>query len=373
MIRLLIFLALLIAGLIAGPWLIGDTGYVLIALGHYTVESSVVMLAVVVALVLILVWCLDWLVRRLYRTLGRGRHWLGDRSGRRANKKASKAWQQLWLGQYRKSAAALAVAAEYAPLPDFPRLAAAYAAHKAQDLAERDRLLEQLQQPLAAPAMLLHLGDISAACLAFDSLSDELRQSKAGEQLSARLALARGDMAALWPHIDALADTERDQYFLPALSARIAVATDEGSEALSRLEQVLDKHSRERPEVIAALAHGYAKNGQQGKAHDQLLAAAKRHPQAPVLDALVALSDQESAAKTQRQLLKWHHKRDHDPVLLAALGMLSEKQHELPEARRYLEAALALRDDHHWRLALAKLLVRMGQNDQALQHFQALH
>ncbi|EKE75881.1 heme biosynthesis HemY N-terminal domain-containing protein [Gallaecimonas xiamenensis] len=372
MIRLLILLGLLIAGLAAGPMLMGETGYVLVALGRWTLETSVVGLAFMVLALLVLVWCLDWLVRRLARSFGSSRSWFADRGGRRAHKKASKAWEQLWQGQYGQAGAALAAAVPHAPLPDFPRLAAAYAEHKAGDKAERDRLLAELEQPLAAPAMLLHLGDLAAARQAFDALADGLRSSKAGNQLAARLALAEGELALLWPHLDSLSDVERDHYYLPAFQARAQVAASEGLASLSRLEQVLDRHSRQNPEILAVLASSYAQAGDKAKGLELLMGAIKREPAPALLAVLPQLVGHEDAGATQRQLLKWHHKRDRDPALLAALGQLSLLQGDLREGQRYLEAALALRDERQWRQALAEVLARQGDHKGAVELYRQL-
>lgn len=41
MIRIIILVAVMVAGLIFGPQASGNKGYVLIALGNYTIESSV--------------------------------------------------------------------------------------------------------------------------------------------------------------------------------------------------------------------------------------------------------------------------------------------------------------------------------------------
>ncbi|MED5526216.1 MAG: heme biosynthesis HemY N-terminal domain-containing protein [Pseudomonadota bacterium] len=372
MIRLLILLAILIAGLIAGPLLMNKTGYVLIALGDYTIETTGVVLATLILVLMGLIWCLDWLVRRIARSFGSSKSWFSDRSGRRAQKKASKAWEQLWQGHYGQAGAALAAAVPHAPLPDFPRLAAAYAEHRAGDKDERDRQLKALDQPLAGPAMLLHLGDIEAARKAFDELPAELKDAKSGNALAARLALAEGDMAGLWANIDALSDSDRDKYYQQAFQARLRVASQEGSASLSRLEQVLDKHSRQRPEVLASLALAHGALGEKAKGLDLVMPGIKKDPQPQLLATLPVLTDHESAASTQRQLLKWHHGRDRDPALLACLGGLSQVQGDLREARRYLEAALQLKDEGAWRQRLAEVLTKQGDFQGAVEQYRRL-
>ncbi|WP_115720437.1 heme biosynthesis HemY N-terminal domain-containing protein [Gallaecimonas mangrovi] len=372
MIRLLIFIAILIVGLIAGPMLMNKTGYVLIALGHYTIETSGVVLAIAIVVLMGVIWCLDWLVRRIARSFGSSRSWFSDRSGRRAQKKASKAWEQLWQGQYGQAGAALSAAVPHAPLPDFPRLAAAYAEHRAGDIAERDRLLTELDQPLAGPAMLLHLGDTEAAHRAFSALNDNIKNSKSGISLAARLAKAEGDMATLWRHLDSLSETEQDQLFQPAFNARLAQAVAEGQASLSRLEQSLNKRSRQKTEVVAALALAYGRLGDKAKGLDLLMPIIKKDPQAAALAAMAQLVDHESAAHTQRQVLKWHHGRDHDPALLAALGALSQAQGDLREAKRYLEAALQLKEEPTWRKRLAEVLAKQGDYQGAVEQYRRL-
>ena len=79
---LLLFFALLVA-MIAGPSLIGEKGYVLIAMGNVTIELSVVSLLFIVILAVIGFLVMEWGVKRVIRLLGGSRVWFGGLSERR--------------------------------------------------------------------------------------------------------------------------------------------------------------------------------------------------------------------------------------------------------------------------------------------------
>ena len=82
---LLLFFALLIA-MIAGPSLVGEKGYVLIAMGTLTIEMSVVSLLFIVLVAVVGFLAIEWGVKRIIRLFGGSRLWLGGLSQRRLRK-----------------------------------------------------------------------------------------------------------------------------------------------------------------------------------------------------------------------------------------------------------------------------------------------
>ncbi|MCT7654616.1 hypothetical protein MBH78_07110 [Oceanimonas sp. NS1] len=65
MIRLAIIVAILAAGLIVGPEFMGRQGYVLVAAGNYTIETTVTVFLVGAVLFYLLLLFVEWLLGRI--------------------------------------------------------------------------------------------------------------------------------------------------------------------------------------------------------------------------------------------------------------------------------------------------------------------
>lgn len=80
-----LFIALLVA-MVLGPSVAGDVGYVLFALGPYTIETSVVGFCFLVLATYVAYLILRWVASRLLGILSGSHHWFGGWSQRRLNK-----------------------------------------------------------------------------------------------------------------------------------------------------------------------------------------------------------------------------------------------------------------------------------------------
>ena len=86
MITLLILLALLVIGLVTGPYLIGQKGYVLIAVDNWTVEMSVVSLILLLLGAIVAFLILEWLIKKIWYAVSGSRQWFSGLSDRKHNK-----------------------------------------------------------------------------------------------------------------------------------------------------------------------------------------------------------------------------------------------------------------------------------------------
>ena len=66
MIRILLLLGILGAALLCGPLLAGNKGYVLIAIGEYTIEMTVISAGILALLLYGVLWCTERLLLRLF-------------------------------------------------------------------------------------------------------------------------------------------------------------------------------------------------------------------------------------------------------------------------------------------------------------------
>ena len=83
MIRVILLLAFLIIGLIAGPNLIGEKGYVLIALKNTTIEMSVISLGIMLFFAVVGFLIIEWAIKRMVAVVTGSKHWLGSWGERR--------------------------------------------------------------------------------------------------------------------------------------------------------------------------------------------------------------------------------------------------------------------------------------------------
>ena len=86
MFRVLFLMLALLAGLIAGPYLSGQQGYVRIETTNNIVEMSITTLVIFFVIALAIIYCLEWIVTRFLR-LSRGSYnWFSSRKRVRAQK-----------------------------------------------------------------------------------------------------------------------------------------------------------------------------------------------------------------------------------------------------------------------------------------------
>jgi len=83
MIRVILLLIFLVAGLIAGPHFVGEKGYVLIALKNTTIEMSVISLGIMVFVSVIGFLILEWTLKRIVGAVTGSHNWLGGWGERR--------------------------------------------------------------------------------------------------------------------------------------------------------------------------------------------------------------------------------------------------------------------------------------------------
>lgn len=102
----LILVLLLAAGLLLGPLWSGNTGYVLIAIGNLTIETSLVAAAIFLVVAVILLRFIFRLVMGLFRSTRWGMRWFGQRRQAKAQQAFDEGARQLLNGDYRAASAA---------------------------------------------------------------------------------------------------------------------------------------------------------------------------------------------------------------------------------------------------------------------------
>src|SRR5690554_7808314 len=80
----LVIVVLFIAGLLLGPLWSGNTGYVLISVGQWTIETSVVAALVMLVITIVILRALITFVARIVRGTKWGVRWFGNRRVQKA-------------------------------------------------------------------------------------------------------------------------------------------------------------------------------------------------------------------------------------------------------------------------------------------------
>lgn len=179
MLRVLFLMLLVLTGLILGPYIAGNQGYVRIETASRVYEMSIVMLVVLFAVSMAIVYGLEWIVTRFCRLSRDSYQWFGNRKRRAAQKQTLEGLMKMTEGDYSKAEKLISKNARHSDEPVLNFIKAAEAAQqRGDDLAANKHLIEaaKLAGPnnvaveLARTRLLLQQGKLPAARSAVDSL-----------------------------------------------------------------------------------------------------------------------------------------------------------------------------------------------------------
>ncbi|MFM4965295.1 heme biosynthesis HemY N-terminal domain-containing protein [Aeromonas bivalvium] len=384
MIRLIILVAVMVAGLAFGPEASGNKGYVMISLGNYTVESSVTSAVILAILFYGLLLAVEWLLARVFglrrRTLG----WYGSRRRRKANQQTVAATLAFAEGQYGQAEKLMVKGARNSETPLLNYLSAAKAAQARGDESRRDHYLQQAQEehPKAELALTLtqtqlqiEQGQYESALATLESLRalnprhpmvlDQLRQ----------VQLARQDWPALLElipilhKVGRLTPKEEEALTRQAWIGRLQQGAGD-ADKLAAIWQAMPKKLRQDPELL--LGYGRQLQALQGdqaaaqlwldalrkEAHPELLAELPRlrlDDYQPLLTLLGKMQDKPGAQAAlaricllagqldqAQQLLELELAKAPSAALCHAMGQLMDKRRLTNKANEYYRQALQL-------------------------------
>lgn len=179
MLRVLFLMLLVLAGLIAAPYIAGHQGYVRIETDTKVIEMSLVMLVVFFAVAMAVVYGIEWILRSFLR-LSRGSYqWFGNRKRKKAQKQTLEGLMKMSEGNYSKAEKLISKNAKHSDEPVLNFIKAAEAAQQHGDsLAANKHLMEaakiagpnSVAVELARTRLLLQQDKLPAARSAVDSL-----------------------------------------------------------------------------------------------------------------------------------------------------------------------------------------------------------
>lgn len=346
MIRIIILVAVMVAGLIFGPQASGNKGYVLIALGNYTIESSVTSAVILAVLFYGALLIVEWLLGRVFglrrKTLG----WYGSRRRRKANQQTVAATLAMAEGHYSQAEKLMIKGASNSDTPLLNYLSAAKAAQARGDDARRDQYLQKAQEenPKAELALTLtqtqlqiEQGQYDTALAMLESVyALNPRHPMVLDQLR-QVHLARQDWSALCDLIPTLhkvgklTPKQEEDLLQQAWSGRLQQAA--GSlETLKAVWQDLPRKLRLEPELLACYGDLLRQLGADGEAATLWQEALRKQPMPQLLARLPKLK-----LDSYQPLLTLLQKQQGQPEVDTALAQLYLLAGQLDDAQKLLE------------------------------------
>ena len=379
MIRIIILVAVMVAGLLFGPQASGNKGYVLIALGNYTIESSVTSAVILAVLFYGALLIVEWLLGRVFglrrKTLG----WYGSRRRRKANQQTVAATLAMAEGHYSQAEKLMIKGASNSDTPLLNYLSAAKAAQARGDDARRDQYLQKAQEenPKAELALTLtqtqlqiEQGQYDTALAMLESVyALNPRHPMVLDQLR-QVHLARQDWSALCDLIPALhkvgklTPKQEEDLLQQAWCGRLQQAA--GSlETLKAVWQDLPRKLRLEPELLACYGDLLRQLGADGEAATLWQEALRKQPMPQLLTRLPKLK-----LDSYQPLLALLQKQQGQPEVDTALAQLYLLAGQLDDAQKLLEQEVERAPSAATYHALGQLMDKRRLTNKANEYYR---
>lgn len=362
-----------------------DPGYVLIAFGNYTLETTVWVGVALLIVILLAMYCVILLLHRSVRQGSIFSRWRANWSERRGRQLTQRGLLAYLEGNFERARVVLDRGANRTETPALNYLLAARAA-----AAQGEHKMAELYLLRAQRS-----DDDADFAIALTTAELQLRQGKLQEALASLTRLR--NQAAKHPYIlkllqdtyTALRDWEKLIELLPQLR-KVKLITREASSDLearatahwfddmAAQKQIEKMHARwqllpraiERDaRVVAAYTRGLIAIGAGAEAEIILRAYLKRDWSAE----LVALYGKTEAADAGRQLAQveqWLNEHGSSAALLLCLGRVAVRNQLWGKARDYFEQSLKLENNPETCIELGRLLARLGQHERSAEYFE---
>lgn len=354
-VRTLFFFAILLCSVLLGIQLHADPGYLLIALNHWTIETTLwvglfALLCLFISAHLTLQLC-----AKLFRSPSTLSRWYTKRLAQKAQVITNKGLIEYSEGYWEKAQNHLIAALPNTDTPLLNYLTAARAAQKMGDSTLRDHYLREAQQsmPEAKIAVELTQAQLQLANHQWEQALATLRhlQDLAPKHpYVLKLLMQLYEQVRDWPQLIALLpqlqkhkiiapqllqSIERNAY----LQTMIDMEKQHQQDAVTHLYNTLPKNIRNHHEIVIEYSQFLLKNEQYTDAEAVLRSALRREFNNRCIELYCQLPSNEQQLIFAESLLK---KNPHSASLFLCLGHQAVKQQLWGKAKSYLEQSLAL-------------------------------
>lgn len=370
---------LLIAGLLLGPLWSGNTGYVLISIGQWTIETSLVaglLIAVIVILVVRTLWRL--LVNLVQRTKW-GIRWFGERRSQKAAKAYTEGAQALVNGDPRSASKAFNRSWQLQRSND-TALMACYAALQINDVAQARawlghvttraqlHLAETLMTLNSEPEQAHRIVDELPALLNKHPHHPALLRTALSTYVRMQRWQAVIDLLPAMQKLNLLSDTEWLDATENAYRERFLEQGRMGAKALQEYWQKLSREQRRTAPIRRAYLHALIQFNQMAAADKVAARGLKRGELklAQLLDQQLIVAGTELRDYVQDALKR----QPDDAMLLQALGQMAVAAKDWSLAQRALRRAAELAPSKRVWLDLATVYENQGDSQGAVDAYK---
>ncbi len=388
---MVIVLALLVSLYVGFP---ADPGYILIAFGNYTFETSLFALLVAIGviyllaklLIMLLQWINPW---RLVR-LGRGLH---DQHKAKARSRTVEGLLYFTRGNWKSAFKLLRQGRGDADASVVNYLAGAYAAYKSGDKQAWTQCLDEADSKY--PTARSTVNSLRAQLL---FRSHQLEQSLAVLREMKKTSLNDATLLNLlkevlvsledWDQLDALVpelekhkvvgetelDSIRQRVFaeqLEAIARNTADREKSRSELIKRWKKA-DSGFRNNSRMVWHYVQLLVKLGSLEEAARTMETSLGKSWDQDLVQ-YYGIMDLGNPSRRLLQAEDWLKSRPSDPILLLCLGRISMRNQLWGKAREYFEASIKIEPSAHAHGELGRLLRHLGDNTQAEEHLRVFN
>lgn len=359
MIKILLLVITLIAGIIVGPQLGGNQGYVLISIANQTIEMSFITLIILVVCAFASLFLIEFIIRKIFAISSSTKGWFSVRKSKQARKLTNNGLLKLLEGDWKQAEKLTLKGATYSDSPLLNYLAAAEAAQNRGDVENRDHYLQyaadidsdKLATTLTRARLQYRQGQYEEALASLQGSLNENQKNAILLNLLKDIYLKLQDWKALLRILPSLkrnkfiSGSEINDLELKAECGLMAqIAAQKGKEGLLAHWNNLPRASRQQVLLITSLVKQLIERQADGEAYIILQESLKKIPD----ENLVALIPSLSLADYHPAIIKLVDMLKHNvnsPVINSALGQLYFREKDWAQARIYFEKALDIRPD----------------------------
>ena len=356
MIKLLLLVAALIAGIVAGPMLAGNQGYVLISVANQTLEMSLTTLILLIVVLFGAFFLLETIIKRLLSVSSSTRGWLSGRQTRKARQQTSSGLMKIIEGDWKQAEKLVTRAAKHSEAPLLNYLAAAEAAQHQGDAAQRDEYLKlaadiddnSLAVALTRAKLQFRQQQYEQAVATLQDIQQENSRNPVLLALLKDCYLKLEDwkpLLALLPQLSKQGVTSPEETAELEVKAECGImahiAKQNGSDGLMGHWNSLGRKVKQRPELITCFVKLMSTHHADSEAYTVLRDALKKSNDTALIELVPALHlpDYHPAIVRLQDQLRYDSS---NPSTYSALGQLFMREEKWEEAKQHFEKAIEL-------------------------------